>query len=232
MQTWVILLPNMKPRVYGARIAARVLLRRLWVESKVRDARTVLRSAPDLAAADLELKVERVPGILGENQIAGALDRAQRRIQVATRFRITSQRFTLAHELGHFLLHPGRVYFRDRELSAPGDHREYVEIEADAFAAEFLMPRSFLNRVFTEMFGGPIDGTVPDQKLAVAVSAGMGTRVKWIPEEFASLRPLERACAIASAHTYRGRFFASLTDQFGVSQKALGIQLLQMGLVK
>ena len=222
----------MKPRVYAARLAARVLLRRIWSKSEVKDPREVLHGALDLAAQDLKLKVERVPAILGDNQIAGVLDRLAKRIQVATKFRHTSQRFTCAHEIAHFILHPGTIYFRDRELSAPGNHREYFEIEADAFAAEFLMPRNYLGPVFRDMFGGPIDGTIPNPDLVVAVGTGKATRTKWTPEEFASLSPLMRASAITSAHTYKSRFFASLTDQFNVSQKAMCIQLLQMGLVE
>jgi Zn-dependent peptidase ImmA (M78 family) len=62
------------------------------------------------------------------------------------------QRFTIAHEIGHFRLHPGhdvhidrdiKVDFRD-EVSSLAIHRE--EIEANAFAAELLMPRRFLQR--------------------------------------------------------------------------------------
>jgi hypothetical protein len=222
----------MKPVVYAARIAARVQLLKIWSTSDAGDPHEVLGSALDLVANNLNLKVERVPAILGENQIAGILDRAEKRIQVATKFRSTSQRFTLAHEIGHFILHPGRIYFRDRELSAPGNHREYFEIEADAFAAEFLMPRRFIDRVFREMFGARIDGTIPNPDLVAAVGVARGTGPRWTAREFASLSPLVRASAIASAHTYKGRFFASLTDQFIVSQKAMGIQLLQMGLVK
>jgi Zn-dependent peptidase ImmA (M78 family) len=222
----------MKPRIYAARIAARVLLRRIWVKSEARDPREVLRSALDLAAQDLKLEVERVPAILGDNQIAGVLDRLGKRIQVATKFRHTSQRFTCAHEIAHFILHPGTVYFRDRELSAPGQHREYYEVEADAFAAEFLMPRTYLDPVFHEMFGGPIDGTIPNPDLVFSIGERKETRNFWTTEEFTLLSPLTRASVIAAAHTYKGRFFAPLTEQFNVSQKAMGIQLLQMGLVK
>ena len=107
----------MKPRVYAARLAARVLLRRIWSKSDLKDPREVLHSALDLAAQDLKFKVERVPAILGDNQIAGVLARSAKRIQVATKFRHTSQRFTCAHEIAHFVLHPGTIYFRDRELS-------------------------------------------------------------------------------------------------------------------
>jgi predicted secreted protein len=51
------------------------------------------------------------------------------------------QRFTAAHELGHFTLqHEGSL---DREIRFPGQvaNRDLNEIAADAFAAEFLMPK-------------------------------------------------------------------------------------------
>lgn len=66
------------------------------------------------------------------------------------------QRFTLAHELGHVVLHRkilednvhvDRVLLRDRDSSA-GLYRE--EIEANAFASELLMPAEFLDT----MLGG------------------------------------------------------------------------------
>lgn len=56
------------------------------------------------------------------------------------------QRFTLAHELGHFLLHrnvsnifidASTIFFRDG-MSSDGTKTE--EIDANAFAAELLMP--------------------------------------------------------------------------------------------
>lgn len=50
------------------------------------------------------------------------------------------RRFTLAHELGHFLLHrqPGSAIFHRDEKSSEGTDR--TEIDANAFAAELLMP--------------------------------------------------------------------------------------------
>jgi Zn-dependent peptidase ImmA (M78 family) len=54
------------------------------------------------------------------------------------------QRFTIAHELGHLVLHPGtnvfldrRVNFRDQTSSLAVDRDE---IQANSFAAELLMP--------------------------------------------------------------------------------------------
>src|ERR1700733_8922644 len=52
---------SMKPRIYAARIAARVLLRRIWVRSEAKNPREVLGGALELAAQDLKLQVERVP---------------------------------------------------------------------------------------------------------------------------------------------------------------------------
>lgn len=63
------------------------------------------------------------------------------------------QRFSVAHELGHYLLHcdagsvfidASPVFFRD-ETSSEGSDRQ--EIEANAFAAELLMPEEDIRRV-------------------------------------------------------------------------------------
>ncbi len=61
------------------------------------------------------------------------------------------QRFTIAHELGHYFLHPKRsttfidmtetIYMRDN-LSGIGINK--CEIEANEFAADLLMPEKFL----------------------------------------------------------------------------------------
>jgi Zn-dependent peptidase ImmA (M78 family) len=59
----------------------------------------------------------------------------------------TRQRFSIAHECGHLKLHKGKMYvdgkvnFRD-SISALAIDKE--EIEANAFAAELLMPREFV----------------------------------------------------------------------------------------
>ena len=63
----------------------------------------------------------------------------------------TRQRFTIAHEFGHFLLHEGmsshvdhsfRINFRSSESSLAVD---IEEIEANFFAASLLMPKQFLH---------------------------------------------------------------------------------------
>jgi Zn-dependent peptidase ImmA (M78 family) len=56
----------------------------------------------------------------------------------------TRQRFTLAHELGHALLHPSGKLFRDTTFSSSGDR---LEREANEFAAAILIPMWLLEPI-------------------------------------------------------------------------------------
>jgi len=68
----------------------------------------------------------------------------------------TRQRFTIAHELGHHLLHANRdlfvdrnyiVHFRDENSSTGFDP---LEVEANQFAAELLMPADRVRDLFNK----------------------------------------------------------------------------------
>ncbi|MBV8368568.1 MAG: ImmA/IrrE family metallo-endopeptidase [Candidatus Eremiobacteraeota bacterium] len=71
------------------------------------------------------------------------------------------QRFTIAHELGHFRLHVGRpllletsaTHFSLNERRTGGEvPSPYEEAQANRFAAELLMPRSTVEHLFKENF--------------------------------------------------------------------------------
>lgn len=73
---------------------------------------------------------------------------------------LNRQRFTIAHEFGHYLMHrdisniffdEALVFFRDQEAS---EGTKYQEIEANAFAAELLMPEYLLKQMVRE---SPVD---------------------------------------------------------------------------
>jgi len=84
------------------------------------------------------------------------------------------QRFTIAHELGHLQLHPDAL-FVDGFLARDGESSLAIkseEIEANAFAAELLMPRQ---SVVTELNLAVEDGVGLDLK---RVSARLATRFK------------------------------------------------------
>lgn len=72
----------------------------------------------------------------------------------------TRRRFSLAHELGHYLLHgksprvfldASTIFFRDG-LASEGSDAE--EIEANTFAAELLMPENVLRQIIRQ---SPLD---------------------------------------------------------------------------
>ncbi|MBX9685877.1 MAG: ImmA/IrrE family metallo-endopeptidase [Candidatus Obscuribacterales bacterium] len=67
-------------------------------------------------------------------------------------------RFSIAHELGHYFLHramspifvdSNKVFFRDAR-AAEGNNKQ--EIEANAFAAELLMPETKVRQYFPSSF--------------------------------------------------------------------------------
>ena len=107
------------------------------------------------------------------NEISGLLLRNghQNIIAVEKQQSKARQRFTIAHELGHLLLHDGeeirvdtnfRVNLRSPESSTAED---IEEIEANAFAASLLMPDHFL-RSDLQNFVLDIDDARQVQELA------------------------------------------------------------------
>lgn len=87
------------------------------------------------------------------------------------------QRFTIAHELGHLLIHrystahaDGRYQVRFRnEKSASGSVRE--EIEANQFAAELLMPERDVRRLAVRLSLDVLDQDTDKEAIRQLVSA-------------------------------------------------------------
>lgn len=89
-----------------------------------------------------------------QNEISGLLLRRNKSIVigVASEQSPTRQRFTIAHELGHLLLHDGEELHVDADFrvnlrsDASSKADNITEIEANAFAADLLMPTNFLRK--------------------------------------------------------------------------------------
>jgi Zn-dependent peptidase ImmA (M78 family) len=109
-----------------------------------------------------------------EGDISGMLFRAGTKpvIGVNARQSRVRQRFTVAHELGHLQLHPGHDVHVDRDIKvnfrdeASGRATHVDEIEANAFAAELLMPHRLIHR---ELLAGIANG-VPDDQLVTTLA--------------------------------------------------------------
>ncbi len=85
-----------------------------------------------------------------ESDVAGMLviKQGSAAIAVNSEHSLARQRFTLAHELGHYLLHANKQhvfvdapFYRDRTSSLG---TEKLEVEANAFASALLMPEMLI----------------------------------------------------------------------------------------
>ena len=86
-----------------------------------------------------------------EGELAGMLIRDDRNtvIGVNSLHHVNRQRFTIAHELGHLVLHKGKVHidrsFRvNRRDAVAAQATNPEEVEANRFAAELLMPHDLI----------------------------------------------------------------------------------------
>jgi Zn-dependent peptidase ImmA (M78 family) len=97
--------------------------------------------------------VQRVPA---DDSLSGFIyhEKASRTtvIGVNASHALTRQHFTLGHELGHFVLHNIEDVHVDRGFSVrlrnatSSEGKNVEEVEANLFAAELLMPASFLDK--------------------------------------------------------------------------------------
>jgi Zn-dependent peptidase ImmA (M78 family) len=111
--------------------------------------------------SELPIPVERIAATLGaqityeafDGDVSGMLYREDDRsiIGVNSKHAPTRQRFTVAHEIGHLVMHKGKPVFIDRidrlvRVNWRDGTPAKAEAEANAFAAELLMPRTFLGQ--------------------------------------------------------------------------------------
>jgi hypothetical protein len=233
---------NYRRRQY-IRERANELIRKLWQLERSRRGpalrfRELLPLQPKQIASDLlSLEYEELEEIgdlsLGPVRIAlaGLLDRHTSLIAVSARMNLEIRRFTAAHEIGHFVLHPQILSLRedprtDGAIRAP--LRSLREKEADLFAAELLMPERFFNQVFANLWGDDdIDGGQLNDDDAYYLTQGDLTA-----RQISKLSRLERAKLIAREIPMITADALPITEIFGVSPTAAGIRLLELGRVR
>lgn len=99
--------------------------------------------------------VEQIADILGlhvryspsADEISGALIRKGKKLIIGVNSyqHPNRQRFTIAHEIGHYILHKGWSFHVDEDFCINRDgSNNLAEIQANRFAAELLMPADLL----------------------------------------------------------------------------------------
>jgi Zn-dependent peptidase ImmA (M78 family) len=163
----------------------------------------------------------------GGAEAAGIWDRDRSTILISTRYPYETQRFTAAHEIGHFVLHPhigDRKMHRERPINATRNGRPTQEQEADHFAACLLMPRRAVVNEFSARFGSK-HPLVLTETVAYHLKADTG-------QLFSQPRgSLLFAQAVARCKQFDRLRFKSLAEYFGVSVTAMAIRLEELDLV-
>ena len=164
-------------------------------------------------------------GESGAFEIAGIIDSENKHVAISEKFSGETMSFTIAHELGHAILHPNQVLHRDRPMdgSVASSPRDFKELQADKFASFFLMPRKLVIQQFQTVF--TTNKFEINQKTALA----LGIRVRELRAKCKNIRDLSRI--IASTEFYNDRPFKSLAKQFKVSVETMAIRLEELDLI-
>ncbi len=140
-------------------------VRRALIGRQVAD---LLRDAPRKKAVDVEL----IAGRLGADvrrrdldpELSGLMQRRGREVVIGINEHHlpARQRFTIAHELGHWLLNHGDTVVDNvqRRDAVSSQGTDVNEMEANAFAAELLMPSSWLREEVPPRMLSPLDEDV------------------------------------------------------------------------
>lgn len=189
---------------------------------------------PEHAAMVHGIEYEQVAGSLGVHgvghgtyEVAGLIDHERNLIRVSGKFSYEVQRFTGAHELGHYFLHPGMSLHRDRPLDGSLIGLDKREREANYFAGTFLAPEDIVKRAYAQRFGSKPLYLTDDVAFALKGAKEMHDLMRT-----SGTGSREFARAIAGATQFGpGRRFDSLATVFGLSVTAMAIRLEEVGLI-
>jgi Zn-dependent peptidase ImmA (M78 family) len=157
-------------------------------------------------------------------RVIGALNRDRKELEFAVgNISPERRRYTIAHELGHFCLHSEMIHYRE-DLDDRSARPQ--EEEADAFAADLLMPAKSVLAVFERYFGAPIDRRTLNEDMAYMLTGG-----KFRPSDVARMSRHDFARLIATATSSAGRQFERLAKVFVVSVDAMAYRLEELDLV-
>ncbi|MHB1530454.1 MAG: ImmA/IrrE family metallo-endopeptidase [Acidiferrobacteraceae bacterium] len=205
----------------------------IWPDKVSPNPRAVLE--PELAAQVLGINFQyheelgRFGDPRGRYEVAGILDRQARKIAISKRFSLEARRFTAAHELGHWLLHPDHIMHRDRPIAGLSNEtisREPKEREADYFAACFLMPDKLVTAAFESTFRTKAPFVFDDDSAWWLCPDDPDSLLR------ADIGSMDRALAFASAESYRGVHLVPLAKQFRVSVTTMAIRLKELELIR
>ncbi|MBT3046180.1 MAG: ImmA/IrrE family metallo-endopeptidase [Candidatus Thiodiazotropha sp.] len=204
----------------------------LWPDGVPDDPVELLDPAIALNLIEFDFDLEETLGQYSSNgetfEVAGIIDRTDKRVLISRQMPFNTRRFTAAHELAHAVLHEGVRMHRDRPLDGSGQEsgaRGKIEKEADKFATFFLMPENLVRARFRQFFLSDKFALNEATIFALDPSGSLG-----LQDGKKTLRQLSRI--LAKSESFNGRHFRSLADQFHVSVETMAIRLEELGLLE
>lgn len=160
-------------------------------------------------------------------EIAGIINNEDYTIKISSMYKPDVINFTTAHELGHALLHDKLELHRDLPLdgSETSEPRPIEEVQADKFAAFFLMPKKLVVQLFQELF--QLDQFRINEETSYLLT---NSSVYELRKKVKTRRDLSRM--IAKCEYYNFKPFTSLSQIFQVSIEAMAIRLEELDLIK
>jgi formiminotetrahydrofolate cyclodeaminase/Zn-dependent peptidase ImmA (M78 family) len=159
-------------------------------------------------------------------EIAGIIDNKNFTIRISKKYKPETINFTQAHELGHALMHNKLELHRDMPLdgSTMEKFRSQEEMQADKFAAAFLMPKKIVAEIFEDLFG--LKRFTLNETTAQALNR---SSLHDLSKKVKTKRDLSRM--IAKCEFYNHQPFTSLSSIFQVSIEAMAIRIEELNLV-
>jgi|SRR5690606_3771716 len=160
-------------------------------------------------------------------KVAGLIDQENKLVLISNNYPKETQNFTIAHELGHAILHKQAVIHRDRPVdSSKMKGRNPQEVQADRFATYYLMPKKLVLAIFEDRFltkEFEINELNTNRLVRNQNIFDLINKVK-------NLRGLARK--LAGTTSYDNKHFKSMAEIFGVSVEAMAIRLEELNLIK
>lgn len=144
-------------------------------------AENVLRSAYDGGSLEIPVNLGKVADRNGltltsatfkNSDVLGLFDRKERAIYIAQDTPFPRMAFTIAHEIGHYVLHQNKekdIFLRLEEINIDMQSKE-EEQEANWFASSLLMPRSTVLEFWTFPYEIDVQSKIEKLSLIFGVS--------------------------------------------------------------
>lgn len=162
--------------------------------------------------------------IEGDIDVAGIIDKDNRTVELSMLMSPEVMNFTAAHEVAHAIMHQQSGLHRDKPLDGSGSGpRDHIELEADKFAAYFLMPAKLVSSRFNERFPAEL---LQRDNLQHLLNRNKDKRIE---KELSTKRGLARV--LAGLDSISGNAVFSLAKQFKVSREAMAIRLEELDLI-